>query len=136
MGRSRIGLYAAPALLERLGSPDSLDALAAWPLIIPDRSAKDLAVLASQRHPAAQGQAGLRADSHLAQLAALKAGLGIGPCHGAIARRHGLLPVLQDGFGFERELWLAMPESLRKVKRVSVVFRHLAEAAGRFLGEA
>ena len=136
VGSSRIGLYAAPALIGRLGAPPALAALGEWPLIIPDRAAKDLAVLAAHGHPGTQGQAGLRADSHLAQLAAVKAGLGIGPCDAPIARRHGLVPVLQDSFGFERELWLAMPESLRKVRRVAVVFRHLAEAAARFLSPA
>ena len=95
----------------------------------------------SPHDPVTPQQAGLRlrpelfavrTDSHLAQLGAIRAGLGIGVCQVALARRSAdLVSVLPDLFAIGLETWLAMHENLRRVERVRVTFDHLVEA---FLG--
>ncbi|AOY02220.1 hypothetical protein BJP62_05660 [Jeongeupia sp. USM3] len=132
-GITRVGLYGTPELIARHGLPTTLDALGDWPLITPDRSSKDWETLALHGYPVDHVRTAIRTDNHLAQLAAIRAGLGIGPCHHAIAQRDGLVRVLDERFGFDLAVWLAMPESLRNVRRVAVVFRHLVEATTRFL---
>lgn len=128
LGTVRVGLYATQALLDRHGCPQTLDALADWPLVTPDRSAKDWLKLAEHGYPTDRVQGTVRTDNHLAQLAAIRAGLGIGACHREVARRSGLVPVLEAAFGFDLEVWLAMPESLRGIRRVVTVFGYLADA--------
>ena len=69
-----------------------------------------------------------RTDSNPAQLAALRTGMGIGGAQIAIARRYpDLVPVLPEVFSFSLEMWLAMHEDLRSVRRVRLLFDHLAE---------
>ena len=52
---------------------------------------------------------GFRCDSDLAQLAALRAGVGIGGCQDAIARRTpDLVPVLPNAFQMALDVWLVM----------------------------
>ncbi|KRG84379.1 hypothetical protein ABB34_09330 [Stenotrophomonas daejeonensis] len=133
VGVIRVGLFAAPELIEHRGTPPDLEALTAWPLVTPDRSAKDWAKLHLHGFPA-DATGVLRTDNHLAQLAAVRAGIGIGPCHCTIARRDGLVSVLEEAFGFELELWLAMPESLRSVHRITAAYRHLGDALETALG--
>ena len=70
----------------------------------------------------------MRTDSDLGQLAALRAGFGIGACQPAIARKdHNLVPVLTDQFSFELEAWVAMHEDLKSVRRMRLMFDHLVE---------
>lgn len=127
VGVIRVGLFAASELIDHHGMPPDLEALVAWPLVTPDRSVKDWAKLRLHGFPP-NATGALRTDNHLAQLAAVRAGIGIGPCHCAIARRDGLISVLEGEFGFELELWLAMPESLRSVRRVTAAYRHVGDA--------
>jgi len=70
-----------------------------------------------------------RVDDDVAQLAALRAGLGIGACQRRIAEQDGeRVPVLAQEISFDIDLWLAMHEDLRAVRRVRLLFDHLAEA--------
>jgi DNA-binding transcriptional LysR family regulator len=49
----------------------------------------------------------LRSDSDVAQMAALRAGFGVGACQYGIARRDpNLVPVLVDSFRFDLECWV------------------------------
>lgn len=69
----------------------------------------------------------LRTDSDLAQLAAIRAGFGIGVCQLGIARRNSdLVRVLPDSFGFDLDVFVAMHEDLRASRRVRLMFDHLA----------
>jgi DNA-binding transcriptional LysR family regulator len=69
-----------------------------------------------------------RCDSDLAQLAALRVGMGIGGCQMHIAQRN---PELTPLFGgqkiFNMEMWLVMHRDLRQVKRVKLLFDWLAK---------
>ncbi len=96
VGRIPLGFYAAPDYVARHGLPETLADLARHVLIGPDRSAADLGFAA-----ALSAQAGLklpfaiRTDSHPAQLAAARAGLGIAVAQVAIGARD-LVRVLPD----------------------------------------
>jgi len=69
----------------------------------------------------------LRTDNDLAQLAAIRAGFGIGVCQVGIARREpDFVQLVPDGFGFDLEVWVAMHEDLRLTRRIRLMFAHLA----------
>ena len=63
----------------------------------------------------------------LAQLAAIRAGFGIGICQVALARRdRDLVRVLPEAFEVKLGTWLAMHENLRSTPRCRIVFDALA----------
>ena len=75
-----------------------------------------------------------RSDNDLAQLAALRAGFGVGGCHAPIARRDpDLIPVLEDAFRHELEIWVAMHEDLKTSRRMRLTFDWLVEGMGDYL---
>jgi DNA-binding transcriptional LysR family regulator len=78
-----------------------------------------------------------RSDSDLAQLAALRAGYGIGGCQVPIARRDpNLVEVLGDVFRYELEVWVAMHEDLRSSRRMRLMFDALVEGLGAYVKSA
>lgn len=133
IGEVRIGLFANADLLAARGVPASLDALARFPLVGPDRAVADIRKLREHGLQAPATSYVLRTDSHLAQFAAIRAGLGIGPCHARLAARADLVPVLPAAFSFTISLWLVMHEDLRQVQRVRTVFDHLAAALAAYV---
>jgi DNA-binding transcriptional LysR family regulator len=76
-----------------------------------------------------------RSDNDSAQVAAVRAGLGIGAVQHAIARRAGLIPVLANAFHFELEIWVAMHENLKGSRRMRLMFDHLVEGLTGFVAE-
>jgi DNA-binding transcriptional LysR family regulator len=76
----------------------------------------------------------LRSDSDLAQLAAVRAGYGVGACQIGIARRDpALVRVLSEAFAVPLETWLVMHEDLRANLRVRRAFDHLASGLKEYL---
>lgn len=136
LGISRVGLYATAEFLRANGVPRNLDELRDWPLITPDRASDDWAVLLQCGYPAHHVKAAIRADNHLAQLAAIRSGLGIGPCHDTLAKRYQLIRLLEQNFNLDVEVWIAMPESTRNIARVAAAFRYLTNTMEAFLSEA
>lgn len=128
VGNLQVGIYASADCLQRYGVPENLDALRHGPLIGPDRRSADLRRLVELGFCNADQHFAIATDNHLAQLAALKAGLGFGLCAGIIARAHGLTAVLPDSYSFEVGVWLAMHSDLRKIKRISRVYEVLGTA--------
>jgi DNA-binding transcriptional LysR family regulator len=129
IGSVGIGLYAHRRHVETFGLPRSLEEFARHPIIGFDRDDSSWRSLGDLGLPVTREAFAFRADSDLAQLAALRAGLGIGGCQHAIARREpDLLPVLPRAVSFSLEMWLAMHEDLRASRRVRLLFDHLAEA--------
>lgn len=79
-------------------------------------------------------QFALRCDSELAQLAALRAGFGIGACQLGIARRDPELQrVLPEQLSFTLEMWLAVHRDLRSSRRIALLFEFLTDALGRYV---
>jgi DNA-binding transcriptional LysR family regulator len=77
-----------------------------------------------------------RCDNDLAQIAALRAGLGIAACQYGIARRDpALVPILADQLRVRLELWVVMHENLKKEQKVKLMFDHLVERLAKYVEE-
>ena len=127
IGSSRIGLFAHRDYLARFGAPSSLAELAAHRLIGFDRDDRSFRAAGADAAQLSRDSFGFRCDSDLVQLAALRAGVGIGGCQENIARRSPeLTRVLPDLFAFALEIWLVMHEDVKGTPRVRLLFDHLA----------
>jgi DNA-binding transcriptional LysR family regulator len=74
-----------------------------------------------------------RCDSHLAQLAAIRAGFGIGICQTIVAQQDpDLVHLLPNEFAPSLEVWIAMHEDLKESAPTRAVFDHLATALSRY----
>ena len=120
-------------LLAEQGTPDTVAQLHGYPLIGPDRNLLEIEFLRERGFDCSAPHAVIRTDDHLAQLAALRAGLGIGVCSRQVAQRHGLVRVLQGQVDFNVDVWIAMHQDMRKVQRIAVVFDALGGALADFL---
>ena len=58
----------------------------------------------------------------MAQLAAIRAGFGIGICQVGLAGNAGLVRVLAEAFALELPVWVVMHEDLRSSPRCRAVF--------------
>ena len=133
VGDLHVGLYATPELLAEQGVPDSIVQLKDFPLIGPDRNLAEIELLQQQGFDCASERTLIRTDDHLAQLAALRAGLGIGVCSSQLAQRYGLVRVLPQQVGFDVDVWVAMHQDMRRVPRVAVVFEAVGSGLAEFL---
>ncbi len=80
---------------------------------------------------------GFRADNQLAQLAAVRAGIGIGACQYGVARRDpDLVPVLTEAFRFDLEIWVAMHEDLKSSLRMRLLFDALAAGLAAYVASS
>ncbi|WEL53503.1 LysR family transcriptional regulator [Pseudomonas kermanshahensis] len=127
-GALRVGLYASAECLAHYGEPASLAALRDAPLVGPDRRSADLRRLVDLGLCEADQRFAVATDNHLAQLAAIRAGLGMGVCPANIAAHYQLKPVLPEHFGFDVDVWIAMHSDLRRIKRISRAFEALGDA--------
>lgn len=127
IGSSRISLFAHRDYLARFGEPRSLADLANHCVIGFDRDNSSFRSLGGHAGALTRESFGLRCDSDLAQLAALRAGVGIGGCQDNIARRMAeLVAVMPNAFHHVLEVWLVMHEDLKATRRVRLLFDHLA----------
>lgn len=128
LGVMKLGLYARREYLDRRGMPADVAALAGHALIGPE-SASALAGVRIGDLPAVPSMFAHRTDNDLAQLALLRAALGIGICQVGIAERDdALVPVLPGVVAFRLEPWLVMHEDLRAVRRLRLLYDFLAGA--------
>jgi DNA-binding transcriptional LysR family regulator len=127
IGASRIGLYAHRDYLARFGEPRSLADLASHCVIGFDRDNSSFRGAGDFARTLTRETFGFRCDNDLAQLAALRAGAGVGGCQENIARRTPeLVAVLPSAFHYALEVWLVMHEHLKATRRVRLLFDHLA----------
>ena len=127
IGSSRISLFAHRDYLARFGEPRSLADLASHCVIGFDRDNSAFRGLGGYAGTLTRESFGLRCDSDLGQLAALRAGVGIGGCQDNIARRTPeLVAVMPSAFHYALEVWLVMHEDLKSTRRVRLLFDHLA----------
>ncbi|MFJ2333314.1 LysR family transcriptional regulator [Pseudomonas helleri] len=133
VGDLHVGLYATEELLAQQGIPRNASELAHYPLIGPDRNLTEIAFLQQQGFACSARHTAIRTDNHLAQFAALRAGLGIGVCSRQLAQRHGLVRVLAEQVDFRMDVWIAMHHDLKRVRRIARVFETLGQALSRFL---
>lgn len=132
LGKVGIGLYAHRRYLNARGAPRAIDELERHAVIGFDRVPFLPPGGIGGRVPTRE-MFSFRCDSDLAQLAALRAGIGIGGCQHGLARRDpDLLPVLPEKISFALEMWLAMHRDLRASRRVRLLFDHLARGLAQY----
>jgi DNA-binding transcriptional LysR family regulator len=124
----QLGLHARRDYIERRGLPKSLADLAAHDLIGFDQETPFIRAVI-QRFPVFERSTlALRTDSNLVQLAAIRAGLGIGICQVPIAGRNtNLVRVLPKDIAIDLGVWIVMHEDLRSNARCRTVFDALVE---------
>ena len=126
VGSVTVGLHAHRRYLHERGQPGNMAQLSQHALIGFDRETTSIRVLQRVGLKLRRDDFAFRTDSHLAQLAAIRAGFGIGLCQTAIARRDpDVIRVLPDNFGFNLEIWIAMHEDLRATLPIRTLFAHL-----------
>ena len=137
VGSLGVWFYAAPDYVARQGIPQDLAGLREHAMIGFDRVAPPIEALKDLALPweISRDLFAFRSDNDLAQIAAVRAGLGIGTCQHQLARRYGLTPVLAEAFEFELEVWIAMHENLKGHRRMRLMFDHLVAGFQAFLAE-
>ncbi|KRA84066.1 LysR family transcriptional regulator [Altererythrobacter sp. Root672] len=135
LGSLTLGLYAHRDYLERRRTPVTMEELAQHDLIGFDIETPAIRALVN-RFPAFERHLfALRVDSDVAQLAAIRAGFGIGVCQVAVAARDAnLCRLLPDTFGVDLPVWIAMHEDLRTSERYREVFDSLVAELGSIVG--
>ena len=134
IGASRVALYAHRDYLARFGEPRSLADLKNHCLIGFDRDNRSFRSAGEFARRQTREDFGFRCDSDLAQLAALRAGVGVGGCQENIARRTPeLLAVLPNAIQYALEVWLVMHQDLKSTRRVRLSFDALAAGLTDFV---
>jgi DNA-binding transcriptional LysR family regulator len=133
VGSVRLGLYAHKRYIEAHGVPTRMDE----PGHAPIGFDRDLQISRSLMHSQIsldRETFAFRSDNDLAQLAALRAGFGVGACHAPLARRNpDLVQVLEGQFRYEMEVWIAMHEDLKTSRRMRAMFDWLVEGLGEYV---
>lgn len=129
VGAIALGLFAHSDYLAGRGVPQSLADLTHHDVIGPDRARRDLQLAAAVFPDLARENYVIRADSHPAQLAYARAGLGIAVVQRPVGLADpGLVSVLPDLVVASLETWIVTHGDLRQVPRIRATFDHLVEA--------
>jgi DNA-binding transcriptional LysR family regulator len=129
IGEIEVGFHAHPDYLRRRGIPASLADLTDHAVIGFDREPGVVQALRRLGVDLDPASFSLRTDNDVAQLAAIRAGFGIGACQVQLAQRQPeLVRVLPESFSYPLDCWMVMHEDFRNVRRMRVVFDHVAEA--------
>lgn len=134
LGHVTLGLHAHRRYIAAHGLPESVADLDRHTFIGFDSDTASIRALRSVGLSVDRESFAVRTDSDLAQLAAIRAGIGIGACQFGLARRDpDLVHVLPEAFIFNLEVWVAMHEDLKGVRRMRAMFDHLCDELGAFV---
>ncbi|MPM81532.1 hypothetical protein SDC9_128586 [bioreactor metagenome] len=134
VGTIELGLHAHQRYLERHGTPRSVSDLQHHALIGFDRETAFIRQMQPRFKGFTREQFALRADSDLAQIAATRAGLGIGVMHAPLAAQNAQLSrVLPRQFAVPLDTWIVMHHDLRDSPRCAVTFAALAEGLSGYI---
>jgi DNA-binding transcriptional LysR family regulator len=127
VGTVPLKLYAHRRYIEAHGMPTSLDDPRASAIGF-DREQMMMRAMNERQLHFTRDSFAFRTDNDLAQLAAVRAGFGVGGVQAPIARRDpDLAPVLEEAFRYELEVWVAMHEDLKSSRRMRLMFDWLVE---------
>jgi DNA-binding transcriptional LysR family regulator len=134
IGNIPLGLYAHRRYLKLNGTPKTPDDLQQHSIIGYDHETPALRAIRGKL-PFGREDFSLRTDSDLAQLAAIRAGYGIGGCQCALAERNrNLVRLLPQAFALNLDTWLVMHEDLKTSRRMRAVFDYLAGELASYIG--
>jgi DNA-binding transcriptional LysR family regulator len=137
VGEIHIGFHAHRAYLQKHGEPRTMDELRSHAVIGYDRVRPLPAALDKLDFEVRNDMFALRTDSDTAQLAMLRAGYGICACQRQMATRDpNLVPLLEDQFGFDLEVWVVMHEDLKTDRRLRLLFDHLVGSLKTYVANA
>jgi DNA-binding transcriptional LysR family regulator len=134
LGAIPIGFHAHRAYLDRHGTPATIADLAHHRLIGFDRQTAFVRAVAERIPAVADARFAFRADSNLAQLAAIRTGVGIGVCQVRLARTDpDLVRLLAAEFEVPLPVWIVMHEDLRSSPRCRATFDALVAGLRAFV---
>ena len=121
-----VAAFAARAYLDRAGTPTTVAALADHRLVGLDTEFDAEALSRLAGRPMRRDDFAFRTDSRLAQISALRAGLGIGFMQRRLAARHGDLVELDLPLALPAlPLYVVTHAEMRTSRRMKAVFDHL-----------
>ncbi|RKE84204.1 LysR family transcriptional regulator [Rhizobium sp. AG855] len=130
-----MGFYAHRRYLERHGIPTTLAELSHHRMIGFDRQLAYIREILKNNPMVANLHFKFRADSNLAQMAAIRAGVGIGVCQVALGRNDpDLVEVLPGLLDIGLETYVVMHESLKTTPRFRTTFDALVAGLIAFAG--
>jgi DNA-binding transcriptional LysR family regulator len=136
VGAIPLGLFAHRRYLEQCGMPAGIAELKNHALIGFDQETSYIRNMQKRGLPLTRDMFSLCTDNQLAQLAAIRAGYGIGMCQTALAKPDPeLRPVLPQAVTGELETWIVMHEDLRSSERCRIVFDALVAGVSRYIAE-
>jgi DNA-binding transcriptional LysR family regulator len=128
VGSIRLGLFAHKDYIAAHGRPDTLDDLRALGLIGFESETAGIRTLRACGLHFQPEDFVFRTDSDLGQLAAIRAGVGIGVCHAQLGKRDAnLVQLLPQAFDMGFDTWVVTHEDLQHVHRVRLAFDALVE---------
>jgi DNA-binding transcriptional LysR family regulator len=134
VGAVPIGLYAHRSYVAARGVPTCVAGLFDHDLIGPDRDVAAWAGVRIGGRPVEREMFRFRIDNDVAQLAAVRAGLGIGVCQIPLARADpDLVAILPGDVAFSLDVWVVTHEDLAPTPRVRRLFDHLVGGLGAWL---
>jgi DNA-binding transcriptional LysR family regulator len=136
IGGIPLGLYAHRRYLDRCGAPERLEDIAHHSMIGFDRESAFVRGMRKRVPLLNIMQPAFRADSNLAQLAAIRAGFGIGVCQVGLAQRDpDLVRLFEKEFELPLDTYVVMHENLRTTPRCRATFDALVEGLLDYLGK-
>ncbi|AFW01308.1 LysR family transcriptional regulator [Gluconobacter oxydans] len=128
IGNIDVGLYAHQHYLKEHPMPLCLHDLCQHALIGYDRNPAHSRMIEMMGVPLTREMFAFRSDSDLAQLAALRAGFGIGASQLGIAKQdRNLVPVLHAELLFSMDVWVAIHPDMRGDRRIRLTFDYLVK---------
>ncbi|MCY4179828.1 MAG: LysR substrate-binding domain-containing protein, partial [Litoreibacter sp.] len=125
LGVLKLGFYASESYVARRGLPQAVEDLTNHDLLGYDRSERIIRGAAALGWTLTRSDFAVRCDQQAIHGEMIRAGCGVGILQCDVARKMGLVPVLDDFPMPGLELWLTTHEALRYTPRVSAVWKHL-----------
>jgi len=133
IGAIPLGFFAHVDYLAMRGEPAGIEDFIEHDFIGPDRVRADLALAVAVHPGLTRGRFIVRTDSHPAQLAAARAGMGIAVVQRPIGNADPTLGAVLPGLTVALlETWIVTHENLLGLPRVRAVYDHLVEAFAIF----
>jgi DNA-binding transcriptional LysR family regulator len=133
VGEITLGLHAHRRYLTQRGVPSTIADLGKHDVIGFGRETPAIRSMLKRIPGFESIRFALKADSDLAQLAAIRAGFGIGVCQVPLAAQNPeLARVLGEEFTLDLQTWIVMHEDLRSSPRCRVVFDALVDGLSTY----